>query len=116
MINRTALILRYKEPAIRWINETDPVNKNPGITQMKLNQDRTVYLISERDGENDKILEKWIKLNYKNLFESELEDWYTDPDLWPTPLTLKLFHKWFTVECHSVLIDTVGGKIFDDDL
>ena len=25
MVNRTALLLRYKEPAIEWINETDPV-------------------------------------------------------------------------------------------
>jgi len=55
-------------------------------------------------------------MNFKNLFESELEGWYTDPDLWPKPLTLKLFHKWFDTEFHTVIIDTVDKPLFDDGL
>ena len=27
-----------------------------------------------------------------------------------------LFKKWFKVQCHSVLIDTVGSAIVDDEL
>jgi len=69
-------------------------------------------LISETDGEN---YEKWIELNFKELFESELEGWYTDETLWPQKRTKKIFDEWFDVECHSVLIDTVGGKIYDDE-
>jgi hypothetical protein len=59
-------------------------------------------------------VEEWIKLNYRQLFEAELEGWYTDPTLWPQDLTLQLFREWFDVECHSVLIDTVGGRIYDE--
>ena len=45
MINRAALILKYKTPAIKWINEADPYQDDPGITNEFVNSDRTVYLI-----------------------------------------------------------------------
>jgi hypothetical protein len=112
VVNRAAIMLRYKEPFIRWINESDPYNDDPGITAEGANEDRTVYLISDADAE---IYEKWIELNYKELFEGELENWYADATLWPRERTKKIFDEWFEVECHSVLIDTVGGKIFDDE-
>ena len=31
MLNRTAIILRYQEPFVRWINEADPVVEEPNI-------------------------------------------------------------------------------------
>ncbi|MEX0648265.1 MAG: hypothetical protein WEA56_09080 [Balneolaceae bacterium] len=48
------------------------------------------------------------------MFASELEGWYTDPDLWSKPLTLRLFYEWFEPEFNTVIIDTVGEPIFDD--
>ena len=32
MINRSAVILKCKEPFVRWINEADPYEDDPGIT------------------------------------------------------------------------------------
>ena len=113
MINRAAVILKYKAPFIQWVNDADPYKDNPGITLESENKDCTVYLILEDDAEN---LEEWISLNFKQLFESEIEDWYTDESLWPKNRTRKLFDEWFDVECHSVLIDTVDGKIIDDEV
>ncbi|MDA9761917.1 hypothetical protein N9C84_02485 [Desulfobacterales bacterium] len=113
MINRAAVILKYKAPFIQWVNDADPYKDNPGITLESENKDCTVYLILEDDAEN---LEEWISLNYEQLFESEIEDWYTDESLWPKNRTRKLFDEWFDVECHSVLIDTVDGKIIDDEI
>ena len=113
MINRAAVILKYKAPFIQWVNDADPYKDNPGITLESENKDCTVYLILEDDAEN---LEEWISLNFKQLFESEIEDWYTDESLWPKNRNRKLFDKWFDVECHSVLIDTVEGKIADDEI
>ena len=52
MINRSAVILKYKEPFVRWINEADPYQDDPGITSENANEDRTVYLIREDDAEN----------------------------------------------------------------
>ncbi|MBI4842720.1 MAG: hypothetical protein HY809_00125 [Nitrospirae bacterium] len=113
MVNRAAIILRYKEPFIRWINESDPDNPSPDITMESANEERTVYLISDTDAET---YEKWIKSNYESLFEDELYAWYIDETLWPKNRTKKMFDEWFEVECHSVLIDTVGGDIFDDEI
>lgn len=112
MINRAAVILRYKEPFVRWINEADPYEDDPGITAENANDDLNVYLITDTDGEN---VEEWISLNYKTLFESELEDWYTDKSLWPKKRDRKTFDEWFAVEFHSVIIDTVNDLIEDDE-
>lgn len=113
MVNRAAIMLRYKQPFIDWINTSDPYNDDPGITLEDTNEERTVYLISESDADD---YQKWIGKNYKELFESEIESWYADEDLWPKKITKKLFAEWVKVECHTVLIDTVGGEIYDDEV
>ena len=113
MVNRGAVILKLKEPFIKWANEVDPYDENLVIKIENANEECNVYLVSEDDAEN---FEQWITLNYSQLFESELEDWYTDEALWPKVRSRKLFDKWFSVECHSVIIDTVGGQIFDDEM
>lgn len=113
MVNRAAVILKYREPFIRWINEADPYHEDPEITIEDANEEGTVYLIATDDAEN---FDDWLNLNYKDLFESELEDWYTDESLWPKKLSKKMFDEWFYVECHSVLIDTVGDEIYDDEM
>jgi hypothetical protein len=114
MVNRTALLLRYKEPAIRCNNEADPVEGDMIFTEQHVNTERTVYLISDDDGENKETQQAWIKRNSQNIFESELERRYTDPDLWPKPRTLKLFCEWFETEFNTVIIDTVDEPLFDD--
>jgi len=113
VINRAAVILKYKAPFIQWVNDADPYKDNPGITLESENKDCTVYLILEDDAEK---LEEWISHNFEQLFESEIEDWYIDESLWPKNRNRKLFDEWFDVECHSVLIDTVDGKIIDDEI
>ena len=92
MINRAVVILKCKDPFIQWMNDADPYDDNPGITLEGINQENTVYLIDENDAAN---LEEWISLNFVQLFESELEDWYTDESLWPKNRTRKLFDEWF---------------------
>jgi len=113
MLNRGAVILKYKEPFIKWIHDVDPVKDKTVISIESANEERTVYLITDGDAEN---VDKWIHQNHKVLFESELEDWYTDEKLWPEKRDLKTFKEWFDVECHSVIMDTVGGEIYDDEI
>ncbi|MEX2488341.1 MAG: hypothetical protein WD356_02315 [Pseudomonadales bacterium] len=115
MINRGAILLRYREPMVRWINEADPCNDAPGITRESLQQERTIYLVSDDDMDGEAAVARWIEANFDVLFESELEGWYTDPGLWPKKRTLELFREWFEVEYHSVVVDTVGGAIHDDE-
>ncbi len=115
MINRAAVILTYKPPAVRWINDADPYNEDPGIALQSVNEDRTVYLIAEQDADDSEAFEKWLSNNYSALFEAELEGWYTDESLWPKNRDRKLFNEWFEVGCHSVIEDTVGLPIEDDE-
>lgn len=116
MLNRAAIILKFKEPAVRWINEADPYDDDPEIDADTANHERTVYLISDKDGDTSATIERWIRRNWKILFEQELEGWYTDSSLWPQNLTIKLFREWFEVEYHTCIVDTVGTDFYDDDL
>ena len=116
MINRVAIILRYKAPAIKWINDADPGVDNPGITAARVNEENTVYLVSDTEGESKESAIEWVKLNFDMLFEEELEGWYTVPSLWPKNRTWKLFNQWFGIEFHSCIIDTAEEPIIDDDI
>jgi hypothetical protein len=116
MVNRAALFLRYKPPAVVWINDADPYDRDPGSTVESVNEERTVYLISGEDADTADTLSRWVKENYLALFENELEGWYVDETLWPKNRDFETFNEWFSVECHTVLIDTVGGEIFDDGI
>jgi hypothetical protein len=71
--NRAAVILKYKEPAGQWLNDADPYHDDPQISLESANHNRTVYLISDPDADDDNTLARWIKANYKVLFEAELE-------------------------------------------
>ncbi len=116
MVNRAAIVVKYKAPAVKWINEVDPLEPSIEIIQDFINAERTVYLISEEDAWDDLAVEDWLERNYNNLFESELEAWFEDPKLWPKNRTLDLFHEWFELERHTVVIDTLGTPIFDDEM
>lgn len=116
MLNRAAVILKYKAPAIDWVNEADPSPEGRPLSAEDANDERTVYLISEDDADGPEALNRWLQANFESLFETELEDWYTDPSLWPKERTWSMFHEWFDVECHTVLIDTVGDAIYDDEI
>jgi hypothetical protein len=99
---------------VRWINEIDPGGVE--IKARDANRDSNIYLISSEDGFDEDTAVEWVELNFKNMFETELESWYSDPALWPKPLTCRLFQAWFEIEYHSILIDTVGTPIIDDEL
>ena len=112
MINRVAVTVKSKEPFIEWVNSSDPYNDNPGMTIESVNEDNNVYLIDDRYAER---FEDWLKKNYRTIFEIELNDWYTDPSLWPQKRDLRTFRKWFSIECNSVVYDLGRGGIYDDE-
>lgn len=115
VVNRGALLLRYREPAVRWINEADPNPSSSPIDLQSANEERNVYLISDNAGNDRQSLDRWLKRHYAEIFEIELEDWYTDPNLWPKQRSYTLFREWFEPELHTVLIDLGQGAIVDDE-
>ena len=112
MINRGAVILRYREP-VRWINAADPYCDNPGMTLGAVNRERPVYLISDAYTYSLATMYSWVRRNYRNCSRPS-SGWYTDPALWPQERTFELFQAWFDVECHSEVIDMAEGDIYAD--
>lgn len=115
MINRAAILLRLKAPAIAWVNAYVPAEDGSEITLEDANREGTVYLVALEDTETWDMVEEWVILNYRDLFEAELEEWSTDPALWPDDRSYRVFQEWFDVECHTVILDTVGTEIYDED-
>jgi hypothetical protein len=112
MINRAALVIKYREPFVDWINDADDDPDMVPLTLEDANADNQVYLIDLDDAE---ALEEWLDLNHQLLFENELEAWYEDEDLWPTRRDRDAFDAWFDVECHMMLYDVGTGDIVDDE-
>jgi hypothetical protein len=54
-------------------------------------------------------------LNWDALFEEILYDWYTDPELWRQDRSLAMFRKWCSPELHTVVRDTGGSSLEDDE-
>lgn len=112
MINRAALILRYKQPFVDWINSVDPNPSSSAVTLLDTEIERTVYLLEVED---ERELEEWLKVNHEALFEEELNGWYTDPKLWPKDRSLKMLKEWCALELHTVVIDTGESPIVEED-
>jgi hypothetical protein len=84
MLNRAALILRYKQLFVDWINAADPSPTSRTLTLAEVNQELTVYLVEVEDEEE---LAGWLARHHEELFEQELSGWYTDPGaMAPGPL------------------------------
>lgn len=110
-VNRAVLILNYKAPAINWMNQVFP---DLPTSLEKVNKDRTVYLISDTAAETEESVNRWLKKNFKSLFEEELMSWCTDTDEWPSTRTFKTFNTWFDVYCHPVVFDTLKNPIIKE--
>jgi hypothetical protein len=116
MLNRGAFTLRYKQPAVDWINAADPAVGARPMALAEVNQDLTIYLVEDAVVETPAAFRRWLKLNHRALIEHELEAWYTDPALWPKDRGYAMFDEWFQPEIHTVIEDLAGGELYDDGL
>jgi hypothetical protein len=111
VLNRAALIVRYKQPFVDWINAVDPVPDSHTLTLAEVNEEHNVYLVELEDLHE---LAAWLEANHRNLFEVELAGWYTNEDLWPKDRSLDALREWCSFELHSVVFDTGTSPIEDD--
>ena len=74
MLNRAALILRYKQPFVDWINAADPSPTSHTLTLAEVNQEHAVYLVEVED--EDELAEgsPVITRSSSSGSESPLED------------------------------------------
>jgi hypothetical protein len=110
MLNRSAVVIRYKQPFINWINSVEPEPRND-VTLAEANDDSTVYLVQANE---ERDIQRWLEHKHSAIFEELLNEWYVDPSLWPAKRTLKMLKEWCSFEFHPVVHDT-GGEPLEDE-
>jgi len=110
MLNRSALIVKAKQPFLKWVlTLPDPAN----VTLKELNWDNTLYLLPEYtfESEEEEILAHYFDL----IFEEELSGWWTNEADWPADRGLDTFKKWFDFEFQSMIVDIVDAPLTDEE-
>jgi len=106
ILSRAALVLRYREPFLRWAAGIEA--KAPAHAA-GLRDDVSVYLVPEdplEEQETPPLTDFFVE-----VFEHELEDWCTDEALWPAQRDFETFQAWFEVTGQSIVLDLGRGAI-----
>ena len=106
-INRQVAILKPKKPYIDWINSLPEMDEH--FDPESLKKDCTAILMPELDNEEESL--KYFKNIYKDIFEIELDSWYSDKKFWPKKRNFILFMQWFNIEFHSEVLDLLDMDI-----
>lgn len=108
-INRTVITVRGKEPFVEWANSFD--NGGPTMDINKLHS--TAFLIPDKYDEFN--FENFVKKNFKIIFESELDSWMTNPNVWPKNRSYKIFKEWFEVRVSDSVFDLAKGSVITEE-
>ena len=111
-INRTAVVIKPKQPFIDWINSIP--DENIDFTLEQISADNITFLVPGHDDPRDS--RAYIKKIYSDIFEFELFGWITTEELWPKNRTWKMFQEWFDIEINSEVFDLVDGKIEKEEM
>jgi hypothetical protein len=105
-INRCVLMVMPKEPYFDWANSLQ------GALPM-VEPDDTMqpssYLLPDFEDEED--VEKFIKKNFRIIFDNELSAWTSNVSEWPTKITYKVFKDWFDIHFSTMVFDLGEGAI-----
>ena len=111
-INRSAVIIKPKQPFVDWLNSIP--NEKSDYTLERVSAENLVFLIPELYGPEESM--GYVKKVYDQIFEFELFGWYTEENLWPQKRNWKMFQDWFSIEINSEVFDFVDGTIKKEDL
>lgn len=105
LLNRCAVIVTPNAPFWDWVEKSGDIDETL-LTDVK--KESNIYLVPDFESEDDIALaiEKHLIQNYADIFISELEAWYTDPETFPD-ITYERFKEWFTVGTYTMIFDTV---------
>ena len=107
-INRYAITI---EPTAAYLELTKTCPEpDPNLTLEELQIESRVYLMPETDAEP----EKWLKRNFRPIFERELWGWYMDEGYFPEKMTYKLFKEFFSIRFSTVVVDIDKGDVERD--
>ncbi|MFC1717739.1 plasmid pRiA4b ORF-3 family protein [Candidatus Poribacteria bacterium] len=106
-IDRLVAIIKPRQPFLDWLRSLPDWDLE--MTLEELREDCIVLLIPEFDSNEE--AKEHIEANYQVIFEMQLNNWYTDPIMWPEKRSLGVFRQWFDIEIHSIVIDTLDGIV-----
>lgn len=105
-VNRAALIIRPREPYLAWVASLDA---DAPTAAEALRGTSTVYLVTDA-GDGTESGPALVEV-FEEIFERELESWWSDHARWPKPLDLATFERWFEVSGQSLVFDMGRGRI-----
>ncbi len=94
-INRSAIILKPRQPFIDWCSNLYPEDIEDEIKEIK------TYLISEDIDDID----QWLAKKFDKLFTLELDSWHTNKKEWPQKRNYKMFKEWFQIDVSKMIYD-----------
>jgi hypothetical protein len=107
-INRSAFILRPREPFVHWATSVDADAANAALAAHA-----SVYLVPE--DANGEFEAPALEEYFEEMFELELSDWTEDETRWPARRDFELFLEWFDVQGEPVVTDLGRGQILIED-
>jgi len=87
--------------------------RDPSITYEP--KDEIAGILCGHSPDDEDELTEWLTRHHEELLEEELNGWYTDPALWPRDRSLKMLKEWCSFELHTVVVDTSGSPLEDDE-
>ena len=106
LINRAVAVVRPKAPFLAWTHSIPGLEMSDVTLDELRSDEQTVFLLPDCSSLDE--LQAQVDKIYKTIFEAELASWWLDPMDWPQKMTVKMFHEWFDVELHSMVLDTTG--------
>jgi hypothetical protein len=109
MINRTAVVVKPRQPFLDWINSTPELDLTEPVTMEDLLDECDVILVPETYSLQDAL--DWLDPHKPALFAMQLDGWIQLPSTWPKNRNAEVFDQWFSLEAHSMIWDLVDGPI-----
>jgi hypothetical protein len=103
-VNRTALIIKPKQPFKEWLLNIG--SDNQGV---EIEKDPMIYLLPDFDETKD--LDRWLKKNFDQIFVDQMNYWYTLESMWVQNRTFKMFKEWFDYSLYMMILDTLEEPI-----
>lgn len=113
LLDRSAVVVIRKLPFFEWVRDGDPKNQR-SIEEISIAEsiDPTVYLVPAYWNEDDQ--DQIVRHFFDLIFESELEVFYPNRDVWPE-ITWENFVEWFDVQFLAPVIDLVDAPLVAEE-
>lgn len=106
LLNRSAVIVRYREPFLTWAGA---VFEDGADDVAEMRDAISVYVVPPDPSEEAESAP--LENFFAAIFEHELESWCTDRARWPERRDLVTFRDWFETTAESVVVDLALGGI-----